>query len=197
METEDPPLPTRSGGRSALLGAYRHERSHYRPVKLQVSVDSGRVPLAYWGVLAAAILVGGSVGLKLGSNAGAAPEVVAARPDPAQESAQIELARLGHDLRGLRAQLEQLRYGAETLRVADRLKALESASEAAQIAQAQIVQTQAQAQTAAAAAATAPGARFDEIDARIARLEHAGVDMVATGSVKRHAEPEPRRPAGH
>jgi hypothetical protein len=180
MSNEDPPLPTYSGGRSALLGSFRGERNpQLRPVKLQVSVQSNRFGPTFWAMLAAAVLGGGALGLRLGAGAGATPEVAAApqveaAPQLAQQEAlEAEVARLLHEVRGLRAQVEQIRHVSETQRVADRLKVLEAAHDASLAAQSEPKD-----------AAAPVVSKLEEIDARIARLEHPNVDMTATGSIK-------------
>jgi len=171
MSNEAPQLPPYSGGRSALLGTFRAQpTAKFQQRKFNVTVQGGGLGARFWGALAAATALGCVVGLVFGSGAGATRDF-AAVPQP--ESSNAEVARLLHELRGLRAQIEQIRHASETLRAADRLRALEAAHDAGLAAQAE-------AKNAAAPVVS----RLAELDARIARLERPASDMTATGAIK-------------
>jgi uncharacterized phage infection (PIP) family protein YhgE len=85
------------------------------------------------------------------------------------------------EVRGLRAQIEQLRHGVETARTADRARAQETARDASLEAQQQALD-----QTTATLAA-----KLSEIDSRLARLERSGADATPVGSIAKPAR------AGH
>ncbi len=151
-----------SGGLRLQLGA-----------ALTLSIAAGSV---------AGVILGGQTGVKPALEAGARVETAllaqapptkteaAAQPDPASD-----VTRLLDDVRGLRAQIEQLRHVAETSRTADQLRAQETARDAN-------LETQQKAldQTTAALAA-----KLNEIDGRLARLERSGVDTTPVGSIGR------------
>ena len=101
---------------------------------------------------------------------------VAAQTDPTPE-----MAHMLDEVRGLRAQIEQLRHGVETARTADRSRAQETARDASLEAQQQALD-----QTTATLAA-----KLAEIDSRLARLERSGADTTPVGSIAKPAR------AGH
>lgn len=170
-------LPPHSGGRSTLVGTFRaRQTSKFQPRNFNVTVNGGGLGARFWGALATAVILGGAAGLEFGAGAGAARDF-AAVVQP--EASNAEVARLLHEVRGLRAQIEQIRHASETLRVADRLRALEAAPDAG-------LANQTEAKNAAAPVVS----RLAELDARIARLERPGSDMTATGAIKPRAGKE-------
>jgi hypothetical protein len=133
------------------------------------------------GSVAGAIL-GGRTGVKPGLEAGARVDTaLLAQAPPAktegvpQTEPVSDVTRLLDDVRGLRAQIEQLRHAAETARTADHLRAQEAARDVSLEAQQQALD-----QTTAALAA-----KLNEIDGRLARLERSGVDTTPVGSIGR------------
>ena len=167
-----------------LISAARSgEDKRRRLSRLRFSVAGRRSLGSFWGALALAILVGGVLGLELGTRAGclAPPKcgrvAETASPDAAGSA---EAVRLREEVRGLRAQLEQLRHAVETSRTAERLKALETAHEAS---------------AAHAQLASSAGTRLDALEARLERLERAGADTTSTALIQRPGPRSGRRTA--
>ena len=99
---------------------------------------------------------------------GSANADAAAQTDPTPE-----MAHMLDEVRGLRAQIEQLRHGVETARTADRSRAQETARDASLEARQQALD-----QTTA---------KLAEIDSRLARLERSGADTTPVGSIAKPA----------
>jgi hypothetical protein len=204
---DPPPLPSFSGGEDSLYGSFRRERADklggFKRESIKVGTggagffsgglfSSGGMRLQLGvaltlsiaaGSLAGAIL-GGKSGVKSGLEAGSrldAAMLAPRAPSNAEVAAQTDpnpdVARLLDDVRGLRAQIEQLRHGVETARSTDRSRAQETARDASLGAQQQALD-----QTTAALAA-----KLNEIDSRLARLERSGVDTTPVGSIAKPA----------
>ena len=148
-------------------------------VALTLSIAAGSV---------AGVILGGKTGVKPGLEAGSrfdaamlAPGESATAQVAAQSDPTPEMARMLDEVRGLRAQIEQLRHGVETARTADRARAQETARDASLEAREQALD-----QTTATLAA-----KLSEIDSRLARLERSGADATPVGSIAKPAR------AGH
>ena len=206
MANEDPPLPSFSGGEDSLYGSFRRERAQkpggFKRESVKIGTGGGgffsggvfssggmRLQLGVAltlsiaaGSVAGAIL-GGKTGVKSGLKAATRLDAALAPsgPAPAETAAQTdltpEMARMLDEMRGLRAQIEQLRHGVETARTADRSRTQETARDASLEAQQQALD-----QTTA---------KLAEINSRLARLERSGADTTPVGSI-----PKPAR-AGH
>ncbi len=149
----------------------------------------GKLRRRFFGVLALSVVMGGAGGLILGADTGVKSALEAgARVDAAtlaqalpwkieiasEPSAKLDIARLLDEMRGLRAQIEQMRHNAEISRTAERLRALEAARE-----------TSAEAELALNRALAAQTARLDEIEARLSRVERFGADATPVGAVRK------------
>lgn len=207
MANDDPPLPGFSGTKDSLYGSLRRERAQklggFKRESVKIGTGGGgffaggvfssggmRLQLGVAltlsiaaGSVAGAIL-GGKTGVKQGLEAGSrldAAMLAPSGPLSAEAAAQTdpapELARMLEEVRGLRAQIEQLRHGVETARSADRSRAQETARDASLEAQQQALD-----QTTAAL-----GAKLAEVDSRLARLERSGADTTPVGSIARPA----------
>lgn len=148
-------------------------------VALTLSIAAGSV---------AGVILGGKTGVKPGLEAGSRFDAAMLTPGEsataevaAQTNPTPEMARMLDEVRGLRAQIEQLRHGVETARTADRARAQETARDASLEAQQQALD-----QTTATLAA-----KLSEIDSRLARLERSGADATPVGSIAKPAR------AGH
>ena len=211
MANEDPPLPSFSGGEDSLYGSFRRERAQklggFKRESVKIGTggsgffsggvfSSGGMRLQLGVALTlsiaagsvAGVVLGGKTGVKPGLEAGSRFDAAMLAPGEsatAQVSAQIdptpEMARMLDEVRGLRAQIEQLRHGVETARSADRSRAQETARDASLEAQQQALD-----QTTATLAA-----KLSEIDSRLARLERSGADATPVGSIAKPAR------AGH
>jgi hypothetical protein len=201
MADDEPPLPSFSGTEDSLYGSFRRERAQklggFKRESVKVGNDnagffrggvfsSGGMRLQLGVALTLSIaagsvagaMLGGTAGVKSGLEAGsrldaamlapgqASKTDVAAQSDPTQE-----MARMLDEVRGLRAQVEQIRHGVETARTADRAPARDASPEARE---------QALDQTTAALAA-----KLEGIDSRLARLERSGVDTTPVGAITR------------
>ena len=211
MANEDPPLPSFSGGEDSLYGSFRRERAQklggFKRESVKIGTGGGgffsggvfssggtRLQLGVALTLSiaagsvAGVILGGKTGVKPGLEAGSrfdaamlAPSGTLSAEVAAQTDPKPEMARMVDEVRGLRAQIEQLRHGVETARTADRARAQETARDASLEAQRQTLD-----ETTATLAA-----KLAEIDSRLARLERPGLDMTPTGSIARPAR------AGH
>ncbi|MGA8169437.1 MAG: hypothetical protein WB816_01155 [Methylocystis sp.] len=214
MAKEDPPLPSFSGTEDSLYGAFKRERpaksGAFKRENIKIGTDGGffrggmfssggmRLQLGVAltlsiaaGSLAGAFL-GGKSSVKSGLEAGSRLDAAMLEPNSAsnagvaQTDPTPEMARMLDEVRGLRAQIEQLRHGVEIARAGDHARGQETARDAGLEAQQQALD-----QTTAAL-----GAKLGELDARLARLERVGVDTTPVGSIpkararragKRHA----------
>jgi hypothetical protein len=207
MANDDPPLPGFSGTKDSLYGSFTRERAQklggFKRESVKIGSGDGgffrggvfssggmRLQLGVAltlsiaaGSLAGAML-GGKTGVKQGLEAGSrldAAMLAPSGPSTAEVAAQTdptpEMARMLEEVRGLRAQIEQLRHGVETARNADRSRAQETARDAGLEAQQQALD-----QTTAAL-----GAKLAEIDSRLARLERSGADTTPVGSIAKPA----------
>ena len=211
MANDDPPLPGFSGTKDSLYGSFTRERAQklggFKRESVKVGTGDGgffrggvfssggmRLQLGVALTLSiaagsvAGVILGGKTGVKPGLEAGSrldaamlAPSGLLSAEVAAQTAPAPEMARMLDEVRGLRAQIEQLRHGVETARTADRSRAQETARDASLEPQQQALD-----QTTAALAA-----RLGEIDSRLARLERSGVDPTPVGSIPKRA------PAGH
>ena len=143
-------------------------------------------------LLTASVTLGLALGYVSGSRTGVRPALEAGgRVDAASLARALpwkneiaaeavdrrQVARLLDDLRSLRAQVEQMRHASETSRILDRIHALEVAGRAAP--------------PAPSRSKVDPTARLVKLEERFARLERAGADRTATGSI---AKPETAKP---
>jgi hypothetical protein len=207
VANDDPPLPGFSGTEDSLYGSFRRERARklggFKRESVKVGTGGGgffrggvfssggmRLQLGVAltlsiaaGSVAGAIL-GGKTGVKQGLEAGSrldaamlAPNGPATTQSAAQTDPTPEMARMLDEVRGLRAQIEQLRHGVETARNADRSRAQETARDASLEAQQQALD-----QTTATLAA-----RLAEIDSRLGRLERSSADTTPVGSIAKLA----------
>ena len=211
MANEDPPLPGFSGTGDSLYGSFRRERAQklggFKRESVKIGTggsgffsggvfSSGGMRLQLGVALTlsiaagsvAGVILGGKTGVKPGLEAGSrfdaamlAPGESATAQVAAQTNPTPEMARMLDEVRGLRAQIEQLRHGVETARTADRGRAQETARDASLEAQQQALD-----QTTATLAA-----KLAEIDSRLARLERSGADATPVGSIAKPAR------AGH
>ncbi len=216
MANDDPPLPGFSGTGDSLYGSFRRERAQklggFKRESVKIGTSAGgffsggvfssggmRLQLGVALTLSiaagsmAGVILGGKTSVKPGLEAGSRFDAAMLTPsDPpiAQGAAQTapapEMARMLDEVRGLRAQIEQLRHGVETARTVDHSRALETARDASLEAREQALD-----QTTATLAA-----RLAEIDSRLARLERSGADTTPVGSIARPAIAKPAR-AGH
>jgi hypothetical protein len=207
MANEDPPLPGFSGTEDSLYGSFRRERAPklggFKRESVKVGTggagffrggvfSSGGMRLQLGAALTlsiaagsvAGVILGGKTGVKPGLEAGSrldAAMLAPGQPSNAEVAAQTdptpEMARMLDEVRGLRAQIEQLRHGVETARTTDRSRAQETARDAS---------LEALDQTTGVLAA-----KLTEIDSRLARLERSGVDPTPVGSIAKPAR------AGH
>ncbi|PWB82469.1 MAG: hypothetical protein C3F11_11720 [Methylocystaceae bacterium] len=167
-------------------------------VLLPMRIDAGRDgprgagPFAWfrsrpYAFVAASVAAGVVVGFLMGSRTGvrealdaganidgpAMSKALAWKPEIASGAAERqEIARLTDEVRSLRAQAESLRHGGETLRVAERLRALETARDADR-----------EAGRANERAIASASARIDKIEARLDLVERAKIDRTPTGAV--------------
>jgi len=211
MANEDPPLPGFSGTGDSLYGSFRRERAQklggFKRESVKIGTggsgffsggvfSSGGMRLQLGVALTlsiaagsvAGVILGGKTGVKPGLEAGSRFDAAMLAPGEsatAQVSAQIdptpEMARMLDEVRGLRAQIEQLRHGVETARAADHVRAQETTRDASLEAREQALD-----QTTATLAA-----KLAEIDSRLARLERSGADTTPVGSIAKPAR------AGH
>jgi hypothetical protein len=149
------------------------------------SVSRARRRLAYVGAsiaagLTAGYLFGSHAGVK-GSHEAAAPSEPASvaqarptKPEAADARDREEIARLAEDVRAMRAQVDRLRQGADSLRASERLRALEAAREE---------------RRDAGKANAATVAKLDRLEARLAHLERATADRTPTGSLPKDRAP--------
>ena len=166
------------GTRRCASGSGRDENP--APQLLRFSVAGRRAFHSFRGALALAILAGCALGFELGVRAGDPSLPVSARSGETvaglNSAGADDVTRLREDVRGLRAQIEQLRHLAETSRTSERLKALEAAHEAG-AAQAQLL--------------SATVTKLGQLEARLERLERAQADPTPTGSIKRQKPAAP------
>jgi hypothetical protein len=211
MANDDPPLPGFSGTEDSLYGSFRRERAQklggFKRESVTIGTGGGgffsggvfssggmRLQLGVALTLSiaagsvAGVILGGKTGVKPGLEAGSRLETAMLAPSgpptaevAAQTDSTSEMARTLDEVRGLRAQIEQLRHGVETARTADRSRAQETARDASLEAQQQALD-----QTTATLAA-----KLAEIDSRLARLERSGADTTPVGSIAKPAR------AGH
>lgn len=199
MANDDPPLPGFSGTGDSLYGSFKREPTQklggFKRESVKIGTGGGgffgggvfssggmRLQLGVAltlsiaaGSVAGAIL-GGKTGVKQGLEAGSRVEAAMLAPSGpanAQTDPAPEMARMLDDLRGLRAQIEQLRHGVETARTAERARTQETARDASLEARQQALD-----QTTA---------KLAEIDSRLARLERSGVDTTPVGSIAKPA----------
>jgi hypothetical protein len=145
--------------------------------------SSGRRPAYYIG---ASIATGLTIGYFFGLNADVkgAPEggahteqasITRALPWKSEVSTNAGdkhgVARLVHETRSLRAQIEQLRRSADNLRAAERLRSLEAAREES---------------VAATKTAPAISAKLEKLETRLAQLERVKIDRTPTGSLPKN-----------
>jgi len=181
MTDENMPLPPVSGGGRLHLANFRTRLADESPAKRN---SLGR---QFWAALTVSIVGGSLAGLTMGGDTGVRSAIEAGRRMeaviPAQTSpaktavasaagGQPDAAHLLEDIRGLRAQIEQMRHTAETQRSGERLRTLE----AAQATNADLEQDRGRELTALAN-------RITEIDARLERLERAGADATPVGAI--------------
>ncbi len=205
MAQKDSSLPSYSGTSDSLYGSLNRVEAE-RPGRFKRESVSMKVPgqgFFFGGGVSSAegmrqtlvvaltlsIAAGGVAGSILGSKTGVKPgleaaaradAVTLARLSPANAPAASptapppEVMGLVEEMRGLRAQVEQLKH------VAERARAREAEHQASLEGPPALDQ--------ATAALTA---KLGELDNRLARLEHAGVDMTPTGSIASsiHARP--------
>jgi len=187
MTNKEPLLPPMSGSGRVYLGNMR-ARLVDAPVP-SAGQSAKSLRNQFWFALAVSIVGGGAAGLTMGENTGVRSAIEAGAKIDVATLAQalpwkLEVASAGssppdialllEDVRGLRAQIEQIRHTAETQRVGDRVKALESAQGVSLGAEQTLDRT-----------TTALATRLNEIDARLARLERAGTDTTPTGAISR------------
>jgi hypothetical protein len=206
VANDDPPLPGFSGTEDSLYGSFRRERGQklggFKRESVKVGSGGGffsggvfssggmRLQLGVALTLSiaagsvAGAMLGGKTGVKQGLEAGSRVEAAMLAPGgsataapPAQIDPTPEMARVLDEMRGLRAQIEQLRHGVETARTADRSRAAETARDAGLEARQQALDLTA--------------AKLAEIDSRLARLERSGADPTPVGSIAKPAR------AGH
>jgi len=152
MANEDPPLPGFSGTGDSLYGSFRRERAQklggFKRESVKIGTggsgffsggvfSSGGMRLQLGVALTlsiaagsvAGVILGGKTGVKPGLEAGSrfdaamlAPGESATAQVAAQTNPTPEMARMLDEVRGLRAQIEQLRHGVETARTADRAR---------------------------------------------------------------------------
>jgi len=146
------------------------------PPRLRFSVAGRGAFNSFRGALALAILAGCALGFELGVRAGDPGLPAPARSAETAGLNAADVARLREDVRGLRAQIEQLRHLAETSRTSERLKALEAAHEAG---------------AAQALLLGATVTKLGQLEARLERLERAQADPTPTGSTKRQRASAP------
>ena len=150
------------------------------PPRLRFSVAGRRAFNSFRRALALAILAGCALGFELGVRAGDPGQPATARS--AETTAWLnapsaaDVSRLREDVRGLRAQIEQLRHLAETSKTGERLKALEAAHEAGAVPM-QLL--------------SATVTKLGQLEARLERLERAQADPTPTGSIKRQKAAAP------
>ena len=160
MANDDPPLPGFSGTGDSLYGSFRRERAQklggFKRESVKIGTggsgffsggvfSSGGMRLQLGVALTLSIAAGSVAGVILGGNTGVKPGLEAGSrldaamlapngPPNANAAAQTdptpEMARMLDEMRGLRAQIEQLRHGVETARTADRSRAQETARDA-------------------------------------------------------------------
>ena len=211
MANDDPPLPGFSGTGDSLYGSFRRERAQrlggFKRESVKIGTGGGgffsggvfssgglRLQLGVALTLSiaagsvAGVILGGKTGVKPGLEAGSRLDsamIAPSEPPTAQAVAQTgptpEMARMLDEVRGLRAQIEQLRHGVETARAADHVRAQEMTRDASLEAREQALD-----QTTATLAA-----KLAEIDSRLARLERSGADTTPVGSIAKPAR------AGH
>jgi hypothetical protein len=211
VANDDPPLPGFSGTGDSLYGSFRRERAQrlggFKRESVKIGTGGGgffsggvfssgglRLQLGVALTLSiaagsvAGVILGGKTGVKPGLEAGSRFDAAMIAPsDPptaqavAQTGATPEMARMLDEVRGLRAQIEQLRHGVETARAADHVRAQETTRDASLEAREQALD-----QTTATLAA-----KLAEIDSRLARLERSGADTTPVGSIAKPAR------AGH
>ena len=211
MANEDPPLPGFSGTGDSLYGSFRRERAQklggFKRESVKIGTggsgffsggvfSSGGMRLQLGVALTlsiaagsvAGVILGGKTGVKPGLEAGSRLDsamIAPSEPPTAQAVAQTgatpEMARMLDEVRGLRAQIEQLRHGVEIARAADHVRAQETTRDASLEAREQALD-----QTTATLAA-----KLAEIDSRLARLERSGADTTPVGSIAKPAR------AGH
>jgi hypothetical protein len=150
------------------------------PPRLRFSVAGRRAFNSFRGALALAILAGCALGFELGVRAGDPGLPTPARSAEAaawlNAPSGADVSRLREDVRGLRAQIEQLRHLAETSKTGERLKALEAAHEAG-AAQMQVL--------------GATATKLGQLEVRFERLERVQADPTPTGSIKRQKASAP------
>jgi hypothetical protein len=143
----------------------------------------------FWIALSISIAAGGLAGLLLGEKTGVKPAIEAARMEDAKSAraagSAIEapaggqsVASLIEELRGLRAQIEQMRHAAETQKAAERLKTVETAQSTGQDALQGLEK-----------AVVAFSTRLEQMDTRLARLERSGVDATPVGTISQTEQP--------
>lgn len=166
------------------------------PIILDAQPFVSSTPRLY-AFVAASIAAGMVVGFLFGSHAGVKDALDAGAsadgPGPTKALAwkpeiaaglgdRRELARLVEEVRSMRAQVESLRHANETLRAADRLRALEAGREAA---------------LEGGRGNEKAAARLEKIEARLDLVERAKIDRTPTGAVPKPdrdgAPPEARR----
>ena len=174
MQEKSSLLSPCGGAEETLISSCGSQEDQSRGLsRLRFSVAGRRPSSAFWSALALAILLGAAVGLEFGLRAGgSAPPTSGRVAETASQDAAgaAEVARLRNDVRSLRAQIEQLRHAAETSRMAERLKALETAHETS---------------AAHAQLPSATAMRVDALEARLERLERGGVDTTPTALIQR------------
>ncbi len=203
MANDDPPLPGFSGTGDSLYGSFRRERAQklggFKRESVKIGTggsgffsggvfSSGGMRLQLGVALTlsiaagsvAGVILGGNTGVKPGLEAGSRLDAAMLAPNglptanaAAQTDPTPEMAHMLDEMRGLRAQIEQLRHGVETARTADRSRAQETARDASLEARQQALD-----QTTA---------KLAEIDARLARLERSGADTTPVGSIAKPA----------
>jgi TolA-binding protein len=171
MTDEASPLPPQGVGAHPLLESRRGGASEGLLASLSARAWAG-LPNSFWSALALSALLGAALGLRLGGGLPGAPAPEDSTARLAETLPGAEVARLVDELRGLRAQIEQMRHNAELQRVAERVKALETARDAL---------ADANGQTAAQLAA-----RLASVEARLAEIEVAGADSATPGTAKRN-----------
>ncbi len=182
MADNDFPLPPISGGRVDVIKM----RSRVIDTSKTQETLSG-LRKQFWAALLISIGAGGAAGLSLGENTGVKEAIqagakidgikiarVGGTPDTMTPTETQSVASLVDELRGLRAQMEQMRHAAESQRVAERLKALETTQSANQDTLQGIDN-----------AVGASAARLNDIDGRLTRLERAGADATPVGAISK------------
>lgn len=165
------------------------------PIILEAQPFVSSTPRLY-AFVAASIAVGMLVGFLFGSHTGvkealdagasadgpALSKALAWKPEIAAGAGdRSEIARLLEDVRSMRAQLESLRHGGETLRAAERLRALEASHEASHVNE---------------KAVTTAAARIDKLEARLNLLEPTKIDRTPIGAVPLKNDGATRQPDG-